>query len=159
MDRATELQSVVKHAGGIVEFCKSICDDQDSRSVSEHELVDLIGKHDPRPGESQAQTFSRNYTSNVELRKAVQIAKAVPFVAVPVVVGGEDAFSSNDPSAAMAAYNELLAKAAEYRKANPALSEAQAFSAVFTSKENALLAQKAHQRPVAPANGMYEFPR
>jgi len=38
--------------------------------------------------------------------------------------------------------DELMAKAAEYRKANPALSEAQSFSAVFTSRENAELAAR-----------------
>jgi hypothetical protein len=129
--------------------CHCVAERGSTDDITEHELTSLItdyakGLH---PDLSADQAFSRVFAASSELRKAIAIAKAAPFYAEPVVVGGTDV-NPNDPSAAVDAYNQLLGKAAEYRKANPALSEAQAFSAVFQSRENAKLAQLAHQRPM-----------
>jgi hypothetical protein len=140
-------------------FCKVVAEDGDAHGVSEHELTDALTAHAKAayPDLSPAQAFAKIFTAATDegrtLRQAVAIAKAAPFNVVPVVVSGERArgrdVDTDNPEAAMAAYRELQAKAAEYRRANPALSEAQAFSAVFTSRENAALAARAHRRPSA----------
>jgi hypothetical protein len=152
-------------AMGPVAVAKIAITAPDALQIDESEFVGLITraaqKAHPnlRPDAAFAKMFSASTSDGTLLRKAHAVIKATPFYAAPQVVGGEDARSPNDPSAAMAAYNKLLGLAAEYRKANPALSVSQAFSAVFQSRENAELAAKAHQRPTPPANGAYEYPR
>jgi hypothetical protein len=135
-------------------FCKVVAEDGDAHGVSEHELVAALTKHasELHLNMSADKAFAKLY-ENPDVWRACAVAKAAPFNAAPVAVSGERArggdVDPNNAEAAMEAYNELLALAAEYRRANPALSEAQAFSAVFTSRENAALAALAHRRPSA----------
>jgi len=128
---------------GVVAIAKMINADQDAHGISEHELVDLIGKHDPKPGESTAQTFARNYQANIELRKAVQIAKATMLV-TPVFVGGEDARAVNDPKDALGQINQLVE---EQRKRSPEMSAAQAFARVYADNPGLAAAERRQNRP------------
>jgi hypothetical protein len=163
MDRTAELRDIVKTHGPVA-LAKLLVEDGDSHGISEAELTDAITSHAKaeHPNLTKEQAFDKVFSASDEqgllLRKAVAVAKAAPFVSTPIVVGGED-FNPDNPEAAVAAYNELLALAAEYRKAKPALTEAQAFDAVFTSKENADLAARAHRRPTPPPGGIYAYPR
>jgi hypothetical protein len=142
---------------GVIAIAKMINADQDAHGLTEAELVDLIGKHDPKPGESTAQTFARNYQANIELRKAVQIAKAtMPVVSLsPEQTSSprafHDAVSDTERSEA---YQQLLEIG---RDKWPTASEAQQFARAMTDPKNAELARKAHKRP-APTTS-YEFPR
>ena len=56
----------------------------------------MIGKHEPKPGERTAQTFTRHYTAQDEnglaLRKAAQIAKDNMVTIMPVQTNRGTAF-------------------------------------------------------------------
>jgi hypothetical protein len=53
------------------------------------------------------------------------------------------AYTKSDPApSADSAYAELQVKAAEYRKAHPGLSEAQAFERVYSDRSNIELAKR-----------------
>jgi len=139
-----------------VAVCKVIVEDNSNHGITEHELVDLIGNHDRRDGESLAQCFSRHFQAQDEnglaLRKAVEIVKNMPFVVdlTPLQVGGEDV-NPNDPSKAIAQLQELG------RQKWPTATEAQQFANAFSDPVNAELAAKAHQRPRPTTS--YPFPR
>jgi hypothetical protein len=157
MDRIAELHDIMKHHGPRA-LAKHICE-SGAHGISEAEFTAAVTRHAhaAQPNLTEAQAFTKLYESEIEIRRAYAVLKAAPFFAAPIVVGGDDVNPDN-PEAALAAYNELLALAAAYRKAKPAVTEAQAFDAVFTSKENAALAAAAHRRPKPPANGFYAFP-
>jgi hypothetical protein len=155
------VQSVVKQYG-IVALCKSMVSDQKSYGLTEHEIVDLIGESAQSsefPSLSKAQAFSRLYTEQSErgrtLQKAVAIAKSMPFVAdaEPLVVGGADTRDLSDQSEAIAQLKQLGARKW------PSATEAQQFANAFSDPVNRELASKAHVRPVAPAGGIYPYPR
>jgi hypothetical protein len=150
MNRLDELRSVAKRCGGVIEMCKGFVERNETDGISEHELVDLIRKHDPRPGETEAQTFTRHYTSNVELRKAIALAKSMPIVADPYDVRVSD---QDNVEEAIKQLKELG------RRQWPTASEAQQFARAFADPANAELARKAHVRPQLPENGFYGFPR
>jgi hypothetical protein len=155
-------QSIAKDYG-VIAVAKLINADNDAHGITEAELVDLIGKHDPKAGESAAQTFARNYEANIELRKAVQLTKAFPNMAVvtPRVVGGADAFPStarsdgSSPSHAEGnldatpALEELNRLVEEQRKLAPFKSTAQLFAAVYSDPANRDLVkrERAENRP------------
>jgi hypothetical protein len=44
-------------------------------NVTQNELVTLFSKHEPIVGETREQTFARHYSSDLSLRKAVEVAK------------------------------------------------------------------------------------
>jgi hypothetical protein len=140
MNRTEALRDIAK--GGILAIAKAMADENRAYGITEHQFTDLIGKHDPRPGESAAQTFSRHFTAQtpdgVILRRAHAVVKASHL---------EQMFGPTFPAHAKArsegsAYDELLAKAAEYRKTHSDLSEAQAFAKVFQDPANAALSRR-----------------
>ena len=105
--------------------------------VTEAELTkiyDATAQRDRRPGETEAQAFTRFLTEDSragrDRRVALQMSKRL------TVPGGDFA------------YNALVAKAEDLRAANPKLTPAQAFSAVYTDPENRALVeiQKAEHR-------------
>jgi hypothetical protein len=160
MNRQDDLRAIAKDCGPI-KLAKYINDEQDSHGITEGELTDMVGKHDPKPGESAAQTFTRHYTAQtadgVALRKAMQVAKMATLA--PSMSGGLDeqraAINATESSEA---YKQLMTLANEqHSKRN--ITEAQAFAAALADPANRELAQKALARPAAPAGGMYEFPR
>jgi Arc/MetJ-type ribon-helix-helix transcriptional regulator len=157
--KTQELRDIAK--GGIHAIAKAMTDENRGYGITEHEFVDLIGKHDPRPGESEAQTFTRHYTAqtadSLMLRKAHALTKGVANL-TPTMVGGPDAMrEAVDNTEQSEAYAKLESMAERMRATSPWLSAAQAFSAVFQEPKNAKLAASAHRRPSA-ASTSYPFP-
>jgi hypothetical protein len=148
------VQSVVKQYG-IVALAKSMVQDQKSYGLDEYQFTQLATEHAQRvyPNDRPDSAFSKLYESEESVRRACQIAKAMPFVAdvVPLVVGGTAAQNVDDPSEAIAQLKELGARKW------PTATEAQQFANAFTDPVNATLAAKAHRRP-SPTTS-YEFPR
>jgi hypothetical protein len=160
MTRQEHLRDIAKNYGPI-RLAKLLVEDQDAHGIGEDELTDLIGKHDPKPGESTAQTFVRHYTAQTSdgmaLRKAMAIAKEAASL-TPLTSGGlDDQRAAINDTESSAAYQQLVELAEAQRASAPFLSTAQAFERAF--KANPELAAKAHRRPTPPANGAYEFPR
>jgi hypothetical protein len=62
---------------------------------------------------------------------------------------GRDAYAKSDPvPSAETAYAELMAKATEYRKVHPELTEAQAFEKVYTDPANIEIAKRERRESV-----------
>jgi hypothetical protein len=143
MDRTQELRDI-----GIAAVAKTIVSEQRSYGIDEHEFTKLATEEASRrwpgmrPDAAFSKLFSDSGADGVMLRKAHNVVKANPF---------------NSLDATNKANDELMVKAAELRKTQPQLSEAQAFSKVFTDPANIELASKAHRRP-SPTTS-YEFPR
>jgi hypothetical protein len=147
MNREQELASIAKQDGGIQAICEHVIKRAGSSNITQDELVKLFSDTVPRrSGESAAQAFSRAYSANDDegllMRKAVQAAKGFS-TAGPVreaVAGGT-------------AYDALMAKASEYRKAHPemTLTREQSFAKVFSDPANRALAarERSENRPTA----------
>jgi hypothetical protein len=156
MSRTEALHAVTKQYGGVVKLCKNIVTTGDSIGITEAELTKLIddeAQKTRKAGERPNAAFARFYDApeNVDLRKAVQIAKRALMDVTPVMVGG-DAVDVNDVAEAL---RQLQALAEQQRARAPWQSKEQAFAAVFDA--NPELAAMAHRRP-APTT-RYEFPR
>jgi hypothetical protein len=143
------LTAIMKDAG-IAATCAIIIA-KGSTTITESELVEAATKvaAERHPNMSPAQAFERVYSDQSEeglaLRKAVAIAKAMPFVAdlTPLVVGGEDTRDLSDESEAIAQLKELGARKW------PTASEAQQFANAFSDPVNKEIANRAHKRPAA----------
>jgi hypothetical protein len=157
MTSHTEFVRDVAKRFSIRALCKSMVQDQKSYGLTEPEIVELISEEAQAefPSLSKAQAFDRAYSdpANAVLRKAINVAKAMPFVAdlTPAVVGGEDTRDLSDESEAYAQLQELG------RQKWPTATEAQQFTNAISDPKNAALAAKAHVRPRATTH--YEFPR
>ena len=139
-----------------ISIAKALVEDQHAYSITEAELVDLIGNHDRQPGETAAKCFARHYEAPTEdgaaIRKAIEITKAAEVASLdPVVIDGND----ENPDDAEEAYNALMRLADEQRARAPNMSKAQAFAEVF--QKNPELASRAHRRP--SASTVYPMPR
>jgi hypothetical protein len=107
----------------------------------------------------KSSTFARWYSepAQLELRKAIQIAKNTPVDKAfpqlmdmkPVQVGGDDAFDTDVKDSSAKAYAQLTEMANEMRAKSPTLTVAQCFARIFTDTKNAELAARAHRRPSA----------
>jgi hypothetical protein len=157
------LTAIMKDAG-IAATCAIIIA-KGSTTISEHELVEAATKvaAERHPDMSPAQAFERVYSDQSEeglaLRKAVSIAKAMPFVAdlTPLVVGGLDATHEAINATEQSEAYEQLKRIGKDRW--PTASEAVQFTNAISDPANAELARKAHRRPTAPAGSAYPFPR
>ena len=145
MNREQELASIAKQDGGIQAICEHVIKRAGSSNITQDELVKLFSETVPRrSGESAAQAFSRAYSANdnegLLMRKAVQAVK-----------GFSTALPPREAVAGGSAYDQLNAKASEYRKAHPELTQEQAFAKAFSAPENRALAaaERAANRPVA----------
>jgi hypothetical protein len=151
-ERKENLLAIGK-SGGAVAMAKILVADNDAHGIDESEYTQIVTEHaqklypDKAPDSAFARVFSDTGPDGVALRKGHAVVRA----SQPTMVGGVDATNE--------ANDELMVKAAELRKAQPNLTEAQAFAKVFTDPKNALLAAKAHVRPTAPAGGAYPHPR
>jgi hypothetical protein len=153
MDTTTELIKIMKDGGGPVVLCKSIVD-RGSAPCTEVELTAAISKAAAAAsGEREDVAFAKLFEREESVRRAINIAKAMPFVAdlTPVMVGGADARDLSDESEAIAQLKQIG------RDRWPTASEAQQFARALTDPKNAVLAAKAHHRPAATTN--YPFPR
>src|ERR1700722_15948341 len=79
MDRAAELRSIAKDFG-VAKLAGMLVTDDNAHGISEQELtglIDIEAQKLRKAGERPDQAFARYYNApeNVELRKAVQIAK------------------------------------------------------------------------------------
>jgi hypothetical protein len=146
------MRDVIKRYG-LIPFCKSVANGD--VSVSEHELTKLICEAAERADTTFAKLFEAQDEAGVTLRKAIAAARDAQFFSrtskaatlQPRQVGGADV---DDPKAALDQINELVAI---QRRANPTLSEAQAFAQVYTDPKNATLVarERKENRPVATA--------
>jgi hypothetical protein len=149
--------SIMKDAG-IAGTCAAIVS-KGHTTITESELVEAASKvaAERYPGLTEAQAFDRIYSDRGQegqaLRKAVAIAKAMPFQVSlePLVVGGEDTRDLSDESEAIKQLQKLGADKW------PTATEAQQFANAFSDPKNAALAAKAHRRPAATTS--YPFPR
>jgi hypothetical protein len=148
------VQDIVKRYG-IVALAKSMVQDQKSYGLDEPTFTRLATEHAQRVylNDRPDVAFSKLYQSEESVRRACQIAKAMPFQVdlTPLVVGGADTQNVDDPSEAIAQLKQLGARKW------PTATEAQQFANAFTDPVNAKLAAKAHRRP-SPTTS-YEFPR
>jgi hypothetical protein len=166
MDRIEGLTDAMKGVG-METFCKNLIANA-SEGVSEHELTEAATRYAKSlyPDLSGPQAFARLFESDVNLRRACQIAKTAsdtnyrPFVTEarvtaenfrPVVVSGSDAYD-----AVFDQKNALDELAALGRKLYPKLPSNQAFAKVFEDPKYAALAARAHQRPIATTS--FPFP-
>jgi hypothetical protein len=152
----------IMKSGGIAATCAVIVA-KGSTTISQDELVAAVSTvaHERWPQLTEAQAFDKVYSDRGEegrvLRQAIDVAKAMPFVAdlAPLVVGGVDAMhaavSDTESSEAYAQLQQIG------RDRWPTASEAQQFANAFADPKNAALAAKAHRRPAATT--FYPMPR
>jgi hypothetical protein len=149
--------SIMKDAG-IAGVCAAIVA-KGSTSFTQAELVEAVTKIavERYPELTKEQAFAKVYTDQgaegLSLREAINVAKAMPFVAdlTPAMVGGTAAQALDDPAEAIAQLKQLGARKW------PTASEAQQFERALTSPENAALARRAVPRPQPTTS--YPFPR
>jgi hypothetical protein len=155
MDKIETVRDVVKRHG-IVAVAKSIVSENRSYGITEHEFVALATEHAKaqHPDLTDAAAFAKLYQIP-EVWRACELLKSMPFLAnvEPLVVGGADTRDLSDQSTAIAQLKQLGARKW------PTASEAQQFANAFTDPVNRELAAKAHVRPVAPAGGIFPYPR
>jgi hypothetical protein len=137
----TEKLLAIGSAAGAVAMAKILVADNDAHGIDESEYTRIVTEHATKlypgstPDSAFAKVFSDNGPDGTLLRKAHAVVKS-------------DAMNvGNDHTESSEAYDELTVKAAELRKTQPSLSEAQAFEKVFTDPKNSVLSAKAHRRP------------
>jgi hypothetical protein len=126
---------------GVTRVCKAICERGFSTAISEQELTSAITDHAKSiyPELRPDQAFSKFFQANEVVRRAHQIVKGYVPAAQQAGV------------TTVGAYAELMAKADALRKQDSSLSEAQAFSKIFSDPANRDLAarERSENRPVA----------
>jgi hypothetical protein len=148
------VRSVVKQYG-IVALAKSMVQDQKSYGLDEHQFTQLATEHAQwvYPNDRPDSAFSKLYASEESVRRACQIAKAMPFVAdvTPVMVGGEDTRDLSDTSKAIEQLKQLG------RDRWPSASASAQFEMALTDPANHKLARQAV--PIPQATTSFPFPR
>jgi hypothetical protein len=151
--RTTEtVESILKDCGP-VSFCKAIVD-RGRAPCDEAELVAVLSRHAAEqfnmPGD---RAFAKLYEAEESVRRACNIAKAMPFVAdvTPVMVGGADTRDLSNESEAIAQLKQIGAQ--RYPSASPSTQ----FERALVAPENAALARRAVPRPQPTTS--YPFPR
>jgi hypothetical protein len=155
------IHSIMKDAG-IASVCAQIVQ-KGSTTISEQEIVEAVTKiaAERHPGLTEAQAFAKVYTDQGaegrSLRDAINVAKAMPFVAdsTQLMVGGVDAMREANDATEQSKADAQLQQIG--RDKWPTASEAQQFARAMTDPKNAVLAAKAHRRP-SPTTS-FEFPR
>jgi hypothetical protein len=150
MDRTEQITALAKRWGA-ERVCKHFVDDNDAHGFSEFEITKMISDSVKRlPGETREMAFARVYQSEDGLvfRKAITLAKAFPqpmrAITTPMFTGGRitPGMWGEKPTVeddALAQLNELTRR---MRAAQPGLSEAEAFTRVYTDPNNAELAKR-----------------
>ena len=170
MNRTDGLRDIVKSSGGLEAFSKSLAVDPSiGASISEAEFTALCQEEARKahPTESAAQAFAKYFgdPENITIRQAHQIInaarpmsylksepleKAAPLATLePRVSGGRDAQDVDNATDAMAKLNALKA---QLRRAQPHLSDAEAFALVYQDPNNSQLAE-AERRANRPSVG------
>jgi hypothetical protein len=154
---AESLRDVVKQYG-IVALAKSMVKDEKSYGLDEPSFTALATEAAQRlyPNDRPDSAFSKLFESEESVRRAcnfikVQAHRSSGMTTIyempdPPRGAAATAYTKSDPApGADSAYAELQAKAAEYRKAHPGLSEAQAFERVYSDRSNIELAKRERQ--------------
>jgi hypothetical protein len=156
---AARAENLRKLGNDAVTIAKSIIEKETNLGLSQDDFVTIISNYDRKPGETEAQCFTRNYEANIELRKAVQVLKSLrPVMNFEVeVVDGPTVFQDalNDRSEA---YDALVALASKMRARVPEMTEAKAFETVLQDPVNRDLATRALNPPPPPGQGGFPFP-
>jgi hypothetical protein len=120
-------------------------DDDDSAVLRAHEEIVRIAR-EKFPFLPADVAFTRVFEDKNYAALAAQAhsrPSATTIYQTPRATPGNAAYAKSDPVPnADSAYGELMAKAAEYGKAHPELTEAQAFTKVFTAPANVELAKR-----------------
>ena len=137
MTRTDQLYAIVKQAGGLGPLCQKIVK-RGTADVTEPELVGMATEAAKAeyPDLDDSRAFTRLYTGNELLRRALQVTKAAP-MPEPKQVGGDDV-NPDDPEKALAQLREMVA---ELRRHAHNLSESQAWDRV--TRERPALAKRA----------------
>ena len=123
---------------GIVAVAKAMVAEDRSFGLTETEFVTLATEDAVRkfPNKSPAAAFSQLFTDHgadgLTIRRAHRVVRDEQLGTV---------YAKADRSEGTA-YNELMAKAAEYRSAHPELSISQAFEKIYTAPANIALAKR-----------------
>jgi hypothetical protein len=137
-NRIATLRDIAK-TGGILAIAKVLVAEDRSYGITEEEFVqfateDAVKKFpDKTPDAAFARMFTDNSSDGLVLRRAHRVVRAEQLYG-PTVKAADRGSNS--------AYGELQARAAEYRKAHPELSEAQAFERVYSDRSNIALAKR-----------------
>jgi hypothetical protein len=159
MNRTDQLKSIVKDFG-LTRLCKRFIDDNDAHSISEIELHDMAMDEARKqfPNDRPDKAFTKHFNGNIELRKALAIAKDQQFAqslrkSFPDVMSIEptstEVGSTDVEDDSRDAYEKLMEMAEAQRAKAPWLSTSQLFERVFSDPANAKLAARAHRRPNA----------
>jgi hypothetical protein len=128
-NRIATLRDIAK-TGGILAIAKVLVAEDRSYGMTE----DAVKKFpDKTPDAAFARMFTDNSSDGLVLRRAHRVVRAEQLYG-PTVKAADRGSNS--------AYGELQARAAEYRKAHPELSEAQAFERVYSDRSNIALAKR-----------------
>jgi hypothetical protein len=153
-DAQDNLHDIAKECG-VVAVAKAIADGG-SYGISEQQLVELIGNHDRRDGESTAKCFARHFEAPTEdgaaIRKAIEITKAAEIASLTPIVTDGNTDNSDDARKATEALNRLVA---DQRARFPWKSAERAWDDAM--RENPDLAERAIPRP-EPVS-IYPMPR
>jgi hypothetical protein len=164
MDTVEKLEAAraanLRKIGNAVTIAKSIIEKETNLGLSQDDFVTIIGNYDRQPGETEARCFTRNFEAIIELRKAMQVLKALPptLEFSPAVISGPTAFQDALADRSEA-YDQLVEMARKMRARVPAMSEAKAFETVIQDPTNRELAIRALNPPPPPGQGGFPFPR
>jgi hypothetical protein len=162
-EKPMDTLTAIMKSGGIAATCAAIVA-KGTTTITEAEIVDAVGKvaSEQHSELTEAQAFARILEAPTEearvLQHALKIAKSAEFSVFdlsPVVVGATQAQDVDNATAAVRATEEIQRIG---REKFPFLSADQQFARVFEDSKYAALAAQAHQRPTAPAGGVYAFP-
>ena len=146
MASRTETLSAIAKQYGIEAVAKHVVENGPS-GLSEHDLTAMfVANVERRQGKSPAQAFSRAFSASDDralmMRKAIAVCKGF-------------GLPPHEPIETVAttgtAYDQLMIKASEARRADPSLSQAQAFKKVYEDPSNIEIAkrERLENRPAA----------
>jgi hypothetical protein len=135
MDRPETLRDIAKQYG-MTAVAKHIIG-KGGTAVDEHEYTDMW-KTEAGSTAAFAKEFAGPRNEKHEAYEIIRNASYVKALGYPDTAGADDS---------AAAYAKLQKMAGEFRKSQPELSEAQAFSKVFTDPSNVAISNVAHRRP------------
>ena len=159
MDTMATLTSYVKKTGGGLTAIAKHVSDAGTANLTEAQFTQLIGVEAAKryPNDRSDVAFSKFFTApeNAIVRQAHAIIKNYPVLVnvKPMQTGGAAAVASADEG--QAAYDKLMAMAAELARTNPALSISQAFSRVAAELKNKDLLAASVLRTRARATSAY----
>jgi hypothetical protein len=165
MDTVEKLEAAraanLRKIGNAVTIAKSIIEKETNLGLSQDDFVTIISNYDRKPGETEAQCFTRNYEANIELRKAMQVLKALPPLLSfePLVADGVASFhEAVDNTTQSEAYEQLTRMAEQMRaRVGGEMTPAAAFEKTLMDPANVALARAA-LNPPKPMTYL-EFPR